>query len=64
MTSLNLTGCMIIPENFPGYPKDLFLVPKHYESSIEKLLIPSGLIQVILDKIASNLEYLLTVYVV
>jgi len=47
MTSLNLKGCMVIEDDFKGYSKDLFNVPKHYESSIERLLIPSGLIQVL-----------------
>jgi hypothetical protein len=53
MTSLNLKGCMIIPNDFPGYSRDLFLLPKDYESSVEKLLIPSGLIQVINDRVST-----------
>ena len=53
--SLNLKGCMTIEDDFPGYSKDLFVVPKHYEDSIERLLIPSGLIQVsFLDKATSS----------
>jgi len=46
MASLNLKGCMVIPDDFEGYPKDLFMIPKHYESSVESVLIPGGVIQV------------------
>ena len=46
MASLNLKGCMAIPDDFEGYPKDLFMIPKHYESSVESVLIPGGVIQV------------------
>jgi hypothetical protein len=46
MASLNLKGCMVIPDDFEGYPKDLFMIPKHYESSVDSVLIPGGVIQV------------------
>ena len=46
MASLNLKGCMILDDQFPGFSKDLFLLPKHYEDCIDRLLIPGGLIQV------------------
>jgi hypoxanthine phosphoribosyltransferase len=46
MASLNLKGCMVIEDDFPGYPKDLFMIPKHYETSVESVLIPGGVIQV------------------
>ena len=46
MTSLNLKDCVNIPDDFDGYPKDLFCFPGHYEDSVDKILIPNGIIQV------------------
>lgn len=46
MSTLNLKGCMTIEDDFPGYSKDLFIFPKHYEDCVDRLLIPAGLIQV------------------
>jgi hypothetical protein len=46
MASLNLKGCMVIEDDFPGYSKDLFMIPKHYETSVDNVLIPGGVIQV------------------
>jgi len=33
-----------IRDNEPGYPLDMFCIPKHYEGDLENVLIPSGLI--------------------
>ena len=44
-----------IPELFPGYSKDLFCVPAHYYSSISEVLIPYGIIQDRVRKIAGNI---------
>ena len=46
MASLNLKNCMNIPDDFEGYNKELFCIPKHYEDSVGNVLIPAGIIQV------------------
>ena len=46
MSSLNLKRCMNIPDDFEGYSKNLFCIPKHYEDSVGNVLIPAGIIQV------------------
>ena len=46
MASLNLKNCMNIPDDFEGYNKELFCIPKHYEDSVGNVLIPAGVIQV------------------
>jgi hypoxanthine phosphoribosyltransferase len=45
MTSLNLKRCINIPDDFEGYSKDVFCVPKHYEDSISSILVSQGTIQ-------------------
>ena len=34
------------PDDFEGYSKNLFCIPKHYEDSVGNVLIPAGIIQV------------------
>ena len=46
MASLNLERCMNIPDDFEGYDKKLFCIPKHYEACVGNVLIPAGVIQV------------------
>jgi hypothetical protein len=46
MASLNLEKCMNIPDEFDGYSKKLFSIPKHYEECVGNVLIPAGVIQV------------------
>ena len=47
MASLNLENCLNIPDDFEGYSKTLFNIPKHYEDCVGNVLIPAGLVQVI-----------------
>ena len=46
MASLNLENCLSIPDDFEGYDKRLFNIPKHYEDCVGNVLIPAGLVQV------------------
>ena len=46
MASLNLKNCLSIPDDFDGYSKNLFCIPKHYEACVGNVLIPAGVIQV------------------
>ena len=46
MASLNLENCLNIPDDFEGYSKTLFNIPKHYEDCVGNVLIPAGLVQV------------------
>ena len=51
MASLNLERCMNIPDDFEGYDKKLFCIPKHYEACVGNVLIPAGVIQVFFLKL-------------
>ena len=55
MASLNLKVCMVIPDDLEGYPNYLFMIPKHYESSVESVLIPGGVIQDRIEKFAKDI---------
>ena len=44
-----------IPDLFPGHSKDLFCIPAHYYHSISEVLIPYGIIQDRVRKIARNI---------
>ncbi|EDQ89568.1 uncharacterized protein MONBRDRAFT_37026 [Monosiga brevicollis MX1] len=50
-----------IPDNFDGYALDSFCIPKHYEDSLERILLPHGIIMDRVAKMArdivSDLEY-------
>ena len=45
-SSLNLENCLSIPDDFEGYNKKNFNIPKHYEDCVGNVLIPAGLVQV------------------
>jgi len=44
-----------IQDDFPGYGKDLFCIPKHYQEAVASVLIPHGVIQERIKKIARNI---------
>lgn len=44
-----------IPDDFPGHSKELFCVPSHYMDSISSVLIPHGIIQERIKKIARDI---------
>ena len=53
--SLNLKHCMYIPDSFEGHSTKLFCIPKHYEDYIGNVLIPVGLIQDRIEKLAADI---------
>merc|ERR1711976_185668 len=57
MASLNLERCMNIPDEFEGYNTNLFCVPSHYEDSVGEVLIPHGMIQDRIEKLARDIFY-------
>jgi len=55
MASLNMKSCLNIPDDFKGYDHSLFAIPAHYQDSVDQVIIPSGLIQDRIDKIALDI---------
>ena len=53
--SLNLENCMNIPDSFEGYSTKMFCIPKHYEDYVDKVLIPAGMIQDRIEKLAADI---------
>jgi hypoxanthine phosphoribosyltransferase len=53
--SLNLEDCMNIPDSFDGYSTKMFCIPKHYEDYIDKVLMPHGMIQDRIEKLAADI---------
>ena len=52
MSSLNLSRCINIPDDFEGYSKDVFCIPKHYEDSLSTVLVPEGMILVTIQSLS------------
>jgi hypoxanthine phosphoribosyltransferase len=57
MASLNLDRIINIPDDYDGYNTDLFCIPKHYEDSVGNVLIPHGMIQDRIQKIARDIFF-------
>jgi len=55
MSSLNLSRCINIPDDFEGYSKDVFCIPKHYEDSLSTVLVPEGMILDRIDRLARDI---------
>lgn len=53
--SLNMKNCLNIPDDFKGHDHSLFAIPAHYQDSVDDVIIPSGLIQDRIDKIATDI---------
>ncbi|XP_013410329.1 hypoxanthine-guanine phosphoribosyltransferase [Lingula anatina] len=47
--------CVVIPDDWQGYKLDLFCIPKHYEDDLEDIMIPSGLIDDRVERLARNI---------
>jgi len=43
-----------IPDDYEGHPIELFCLPKHYEDDVGSVLIPSGLIQDRIERLARD----------
>jgi len=55
MTSLNLDRIINLPDDYTGFDTKLFCIPKHYEDSVGSVLIPHGMIQDRIEKLARDL---------
>ena len=54
MASLNMKNCCNIPDDYKGYSSSLFAIPAHYEDSLNEVLLPYGLIQDRIEKVAQD----------
>ncbi|XP_076319844.1 hypoxanthine-guanine phosphoribosyltransferase-like isoform X2 [Tachypleus tridentatus] len=52
-----MTGnsCIVLSDDYKGYELEYFCVPRHYEDSLECVLIPSGLIQDRIERLARDI---------
>ena len=53
--SLNLKTCINIPDSFEGYNTELFCIPSHYADLVDKVLIPVGMVQDRVEKLAADI---------
>ncbi|XP_046569902.1 hypoxanthine-guanine phosphoribosyltransferase-like isoform X1 [Haliotis rubra] len=44
-----------IADDYQGYPLDMFCIPKHYEQDLQHVLIPSGLINDRIERLARDI---------
>lgn len=56
MTTLSRSG-IVIDDDAKGYHLEQFCIPKHYESSLENILIPSGLITDRIERLARDIVH-------
>ncbi|XP_048246068.1 hypoxanthine-guanine phosphoribosyltransferase isoform X3 [Haliotis rufescens] len=45
----------LIADDYQGYPLDMFCIPKHYEQDLQHVLIPSGLIDDRIERLARDI---------
>ena len=48
-------NCVVIPDDFAGYDKRLYSIPKHYQDLLGNVLIPYGMVQDRIKKVASDM---------
>ena len=53
--SINLKTCITIPDSFEGYGPKLFCLPNHYTDLVDKVLIPAGMVQDRVEKLAGHI---------
>ncbi|XP_050418337.1 hypoxanthine-guanine phosphoribosyltransferase isoform X4 [Patella vulgata] len=46
---------IVLEDDYTGYPLDMFCIPKHYEDSLEHVLIPAGLINDRIERLARDI---------
>ncbi|KAK9979669.1 hypothetical protein ABG768_013088 [Culter alburnus] len=46
---------IVIPDNWPGYPLDLFTFPEHYSEDLDCVYIPHGVIMDRTERLARNI---------
>jgi len=56
-TSLNLDRCVNISDDYEGFKTSNFCIPTHYEDAVENVLIPQGMIQDRIEKLARDVFY-------
>jgi len=44
-----------IPDDYKGFSPNLFCIPKHYEGAVDNVLIPNGMIQDRIEKLAKDM---------
>jgi len=50
-----MKNCLNIPDDVQGYDHSLFTIPAHYQDSVGDVIIPYGLIQDRIEKIAADI---------
>ena len=53
--SLNLSRCINIPDDFEGYNKEVFCIPRHYADSVKSVLVPQGMIMDRIERLANDI---------
>ncbi|XP_023216911.1 hypoxanthine-guanine phosphoribosyltransferase-like [Centruroides sculpturatus] len=46
---------IVFPDDYKGYSVNFFCIPKHYEDSLECILIPSGIVQDRVERLARDI---------
>jgi len=54
MAEITKNNYLVVPDDFEGYPLHLFCLAKHYEDDVGRVLIPSGLIQDRIERMARD----------
>lgn len=49
--------CIVLTDGDVGYPLDMFCIPHHYEADLDNVLIPSGLINDRIERLARDIVY-------
>ncbi|XP_013786916.1 hypoxanthine-guanine phosphoribosyltransferase-like [Limulus polyphemus] len=56
MVEMSKNTFIVIPDDFKGFNLDSFCVPKHYEDSLETVLIPYGIIHDRIERLARDIS--------
>ncbi|XP_060076783.1 hypoxanthine-guanine phosphoribosyltransferase-like [Ylistrum balloti] len=47
--------CIVIEDGASGYPLDMFCIPNHYQGTLDRILIPGGLIKDRIERLAQDI---------
>lgn len=53
---MEVHGFISIGDAYKGYPLDMFCIPRHYENDLSHLMIPKGLIDDRIEKMAVDIK--------
>lgn len=56
-TRKSKSTCVVIDEDFKGFELDVFCVPRHYQESLDSVLIPCGIINDRIERLALDIAY-------